>query len=560
MNKLSKLIFALLIVISSIQIVSAQITACDSLVGTGTTVSNLPNGIYHVAVTDGNGCSQIGTVYVSTTYNFSIYTDVLQNNSCTSNNQGQASVTASGPGPFTYHWSSGSNSSTASNLATGTHTVTVTGSSGCVQTASAYISKSNLAVSANSLLSNSCSVPNQGYIEAYAPNGAPPYTYLWNTGSTQIGLSNMPNGTYSVTVTDADNCSGTASGAITTQNDLTAYASTLTQNSCTGTNQGAVTVYASGGEPLAYHWSTGSTNQTVYNLPNGTYTVTVTNSTGCSQTSSVNLVSSNNIVMGISTNQRNNCTSHNLGSLSVSAFAGTPFTAYHWSNGATTASITGLDNGTYTVTVTNSSGCTMSETTYLYADNPLNIFYSTVQNNQCPATHQGQVTVSASGQPPYSYNWYRQIDAVVPVINVNGQLLTSTLGASYQWYLNASPINGATNQTYYATATGYYTVNVTYSNGCSMLSNIVTISAISGLEDIANQAFQIYPNPSNGKVTIVLPVEGSEILVSDLLGSEVKRISSTEKINEFELEQSGVYLVTIKTKLVIRTQKLVVTQ
>lgn len=536
----------------------AQLPVCDSLIGTGASQNNLPNGTYTVEVTDGNGCTQQGTVYVTTTYNFSLSVAVQQNNGCTTNNQGQASVSASGPGPFTYHWSSGSNSATATNLASGTHTVTVTNSTGCQQTASVFISKSSLTLSANSLLSNDCTGPNQGNIEAYTPNGSPPYTYLWNTGSTQMALNNMPNGTYTVTVTDNTGCSASASGNIVTYNDLTATASMLTANTCISNNQGAVTVYASGGEPLTYAWSTGSTNQTVYNLPNGTYTVTVTNSNGCTRISSTTVEPDNNIVLSISTNQRNTCTTHNQGSLSVSAIAGTPFTAYHWSNGATTASITGLDNGIYTVTVTNSSGCTLAETTNLYANNGLTIFYSTVQNNQCPATQQGQVTASAVGQSPFTYRWYRQSEVTAPTLTANGQWLSSSPGNTYQWYRNGILLAGATAQTYYATQPGTYTVVVTNTAGCPAESNAQVITIISGLTDTALPTASISPNPALGLFTVTVPVPDADILVHDLSGRQLMQVKATQPDTRLQIETSGIYLITVKTPQASQTLKLVV--
>src|SRR5690606_27128073 len=120
-------------------------------------------------------------------------------------------------------------------------------------------------------------------------------TYHWNTQPVQTTATagNLPNGTYTATVTDANGCTDTAMVVIYQTPSL--ILATASQNiSCNGSANGSATVTAnSGTAPFTYLWSTGQTTQSISNLTPGTYTVTVTDSSGCTNNASVTITQPN---------------------------------------------------------------------------------------------------------------------------------------------------------------------------------------------------------------------------------------------------------------------------
>ncbi|MEO8148241.1 MAG: GEVED domain-containing protein [Bacteroidia bacterium] len=197
----------------------------------------------------------------------------------------------------------------------------------------------------------SCNGNNNGALDINASGGTPPYSYSWNNGASTKNLSGLAAGTYTCTITDSRGCTTTISVTIT--QPLTLSANCLSTNAvCFNANNGTVTVGASNGTgPYNYLWSNGSTNASQGSLAPGTYTVTVTDAHGCTVQCTSTVTQPAQLTVSISGN-----TAICIGSPNPLT-AGAGFTSYLWSTGATTQSINGA-GGTYTVTVTNASGCT----------------------------------------------------------------------------------------------------------------------------------------------------------------------------------------------------------
>lgn len=180
------------------------------------TAINLAPGAHSVTVTDAAGCQAVA---ITTILQPDAPTAVISNSTpATCNaNSGSATVAASGGTPaYQYSWNdpASSTTATASNLAAGTYTVTITDAAGCTATASVTITASlppNVVIVA--VMNANCSTP--GNASASTSGGIPPYQYLWSNGETTVTAVNLPAGTYTVTVTDATNCTGTASVTIT---------------------------------------------------------------------------------------------------------------------------------------------------------------------------------------------------------------------------------------------------------------------------------------------------------------------------------------------------------
>lgn len=289
------------------------------------------------------------------------------NVACNGDNTGDLTVTTSnGAANYSYVWSNTSttsNTSSTSNgissLAAGTYTVTVIDGNGCTATASATITQPT-ALSATVVVDSnvSCNGLSDGGLTASYSGGAGPYTYSWSNGATTSSIRGLAVGTYSVTVTDANDCTATNNGTITEPTVLSVSAIVDANESCNGLADGAARAQASGGAaPYTYLWSNTATTSSITGLSAGTYNVTVTDDNGCTATQSATITQPSAInVSAIITDE--SCSGEGDGAIDITISGGqSPYT-YSWSNSASTEDVSGLSGGTYSVTIADNNGCT----------------------------------------------------------------------------------------------------------------------------------------------------------------------------------------------------------
>ena len=273
-------------------------------------------------------------------------------------NNGSATAQASGgSGPYAYVWNTGQTGATINNLPSGVYTVTATDTNGCEGIATVQVGQtgSNLVVSATS--TNTSCAGNDGTAAATSSGGTGVVTYQWNTGQSGSMITGLSSGTYTVTATDGNGCTGTASTTITSPPNIQMQTGS-TDVSCFGDTDGSATAFIGGGTPpYTINWSNGDSGQTIENLAPGTYGVTASDANGCLTTGvavvgepqplSVTLTS-------IGANGGNN------GSASANVNGGTPGYSYEWNTGAATSTIENLAPAVYSVTVIDANGCMTS--------------------------------------------------------------------------------------------------------------------------------------------------------------------------------------------------------
>jgi len=381
--------------------ISGGVPPYQTVWSNGSTEEDLVNvsaGIYTVTVTDLNGCSAVRTRSVS---DFALTIGYTPFN-CLTN----LSANASGGAPeYTYAWSNGETTQSLTGLTSGTFTVTVTDAQGCRAMAQQTVTA---LTPVSAYINIYGTAPCAGGLTGHIINGGPSGTdYLWSTGATSQFLSNIPAGTYTVTVTASSSC--TASASITISQPMT--------NSGLGIQGGATPIVCNGGTssinlsvngnvpPFSYAWSNGSNLEDQNNLPAGTYTVTVTDANGCTQSRTFNITEPPPMVASWVVNDAS-CFGAN-GSISLNINGGTPFPnfsyTYQWSTGATTKNLQNLPAGTYRVTVTDANSCTYTSPDIIVASpfftvsiNPLSI--------QCnSAVLEANIQ---GGSPPYSIGWW----------------------------------------------------------------------------------------------------------------------------------------------------------
>lgn len=242
------------------------------------------------------------------------------------------------------------------------------------------------------------------------PGGTPPFTYSWLPGgmtTSAISGSNLNNGTYTVTITNKEGCTSKSTGIITQATAISATVS-VNQIACSG-DLATAAVSASNGFPgYQYLWTpTGQTAQTATGLNSGTYSVTITDTKGCSNTQSVSIAVPGALSVGISSSGNVSCNGGDNGTATASITGGTSAFTYNWVPSAqTTATATGLNAGTYSITVTDTKGCTNTASLLITQPSLLKNAISSSTDVNCNGGSDGKATTKASGGTlNYSYLW-----------------------------------------------------------------------------------------------------------------------------------------------------------
>jgi hypothetical protein len=195
-----------------------------------------------------------------------------------------------------------------------------------------------------------------GSVSVNVVGGTAPLTYAWSNGATSQTVNNLPSGSYTVTVTDANGCTEQMSVTITQPQSSLLTTATQVNVSCYGNPSGSIDLSVSGGTgPYMYSWSNGSTTQDISNLAGGSYTVTVTDVLGC--TSSTSITITEPAALSLTTTSTDEMMGMD-GTATVTVTGGTPNYMYYWMpGGSTMASISGLAAGTYSIMVLDANGC-----------------------------------------------------------------------------------------------------------------------------------------------------------------------------------------------------------
>jgi hypothetical protein len=426
----------------------------------------------------------------------------------------------------------------------GTYNVSLTvtvGASSNTFTRSSYITVVPAPTATAATIHASCGNSN-GSLTASATGGSGPYSYAWSNGGTTAAISNLAPGTYTVTTTNGAGCTGTNTFTINNLPGPTASISGTTPTAC-GAFTGTATATATGGTGnLTYAWSNGGNTASISGLAAGSYTVTVTDQNGCTSTAVASVSNSTGPTATISSTVQTSCGLNN-GAATANATGGTGNLNYVWSNGATTAAITGLAPGSYTVSVTDQSNCLAVQTVII---NPSTSPVAAIgaQNDASCGQTNGSITATAtSGTGNYTYLWSNGattatvtgLGAGTFTVTVSDQAgCTSTTSATLQAFTQPVPNAVATDLTCYnqndgscianptggnppysyhwsngvlvnqttGLVPGLYFVTVTDANGCSATSFAV-VNQPAELIATASVTNESSPGANDGSATVV---------------------------------------------------------
>jgi hypothetical protein len=463
---------------------------------------------------------------------------------------GCVSAAVTGQSPYQVQWTNSNNvivgsTLTVCSLPAGTYTVTITDANGCVRSSAVTVANLGGAIiSANVITNVTCFGGSTGSAGVYIQSGAVPYTIAWSpAGGTGSIANNLSAGSYTVTVTDANSCTATSSVLITQPTPVLVSISG-TSPSCYGASNGSAVAVASGGTPgYTCIWRNGanqqiSTSFTASNLVSGTYTVLVTDGNGCTASASVAISQPSAISCTVS-GQDPTCNNPNSGNACVSVSGGASPYTYSWFNGGTSSisnssCAQNLAAGTYTVIVTDASGCTSTGTKVL--SNP--IVNPTINTNYLGDS----ICVNVSPLTATSWQW----SVILPS------------GTAIPLAGNSSCIVGYT--------CGLYMVTVATAQGCTGASSATYWCSVDVSEFAGLSGLKIYPNPSDGEAyieftssngyTVNLFSANGQLVRSDLRGSQSNGLTHIPLLTS-ELPD-GVYFVRVTNDGAAATLRMVV--
>ena len=390
--------------------------------GTSVVGSNLSATSYTVTVTDANNCKDVKTVAFTQPAKVALKATGL-NARCNKSCDGQGVVIPSGgTSPYSASWSTLSSALSVNGLCAGTYSVTITDGNGCSKDSSIAITEPvALALTPGSTAAD-CNQSN-GSVSVGVTGGTPAssgYGYSWTGGASAQTVSNLAPGTYSVTVTDQNNCSTTASIAIQNLNGVTASIQSVTSATCFGSCNGAVQAQPVGGAaPYVYIWTNGSASQTASSLCAGNYTVTITDAKNCSSTT-VALVNQPAVLSIAAIPTSTTCIGKN-NSLTTTPGGGTPTYTIVWNPGAQTGAVINVQltqTTTFTVSASDANGCTAATQTAVVNVNPP---LTATINNIAPVCPGASVNLSGNaigGDASYTYTWLVQPVKNTPAITI----------------------------------------------------------------------------------------------------------------------------------------------
>lgn len=470
--------------------------ASSGVVMTGNTIM-VPAGTYTVHVTDANGCNAVATITITEPEELSLTLSV-DPILC---NGGTATVTANttgGTAPYTYAADGGAyQSSNVFDLTAGGHLITVQDANGCLGYQHFNILQPDvlsLTLSSTPILCNG----GTSVITATVTGGTAPYTYAMNSGVPQNNNFTVTAGTYTVLVTDANGCQGSATITITEPDalELTLTANTLI---CDGGTTDITANVTGGTAPYTYSLNGISQNSNVFNVNGGTYTILVTDANGCEDTETITIIESQLLDLNLSATPI--LCNGGEATLTATTVGGTAPYTYALDGGAFQNNNTfAVVAGTYTVVVIDANGCTTTETITITEPTPITTCLSVIPQGACSGTASVSVT-AYGGTGPYTYS----VDGG-PAQSSNTFLLTP----------------------------GNHVITVTDAAGCTDES-IITITVPASLEVTVQES---YPVCQGGISVITLNITGGTAPFTYVIGNTIFP-------NNVFYFPSGTYAITV---------------
>ncbi len=373
----------------------------------------LAEGDYSLTVTDFNGCTFQDSFQIKAPDSLILNIEETTDPSCFDSEDGTIRTDVSGGTPgYDYHWNNGENESDLLSLPSGSYQLTLTDANGCTAhsaTIELFDPPALLAL-VDTIIDASCNNANNGLIQVSVTGGFPPYNYEWSNGSVDETPSNLLPGTYSLTVSDSQDCEYILSDLLVSAPEvLQVEIDMATGPTCVGVNDGEIAVQVIGGiAPFSYMWNNGDTTAQATGLGPGSYQCEVFDANGCSNISTSLLLNAPQLLDGeIDYSQDVSCHGASDGQIFITVSGGTGPYTYFWNDSSAVADRVDLSPGKFACVVTDAIGCEITLPT-LEIDEPkeLVINVNSIEDVLCNGQDNGSIDVSVTGGvPPYIYSW-----------------------------------------------------------------------------------------------------------------------------------------------------------
>jgi subtilisin-like proprotein convertase family protein len=546
--------------------------------------TSVASGSHTITVRDANGC-EISLSVLVTVQALAVSGSVSQPIDCPGGSNGQIMAVGTGGVPgYQYSLNGGplQNSNVFSNLAAGSYTLTIKDSGGFTSTAIVNLTAPPALVVAPSA--------NNQTVTVTASGGTPPYQYRLDNGALQSSntFNNVPNGSYTVTVVDANGCTKEASvfvGGLPPN----IFVSLSQPVSCNGGSDGVITVNGSGGlPPYTYSLNGGAyqSSNMFTGLSAGTYTVSVKGSDGAVTTAPNIIIVDPPLLTVTATVMGSTITATGTGGTGNYEYSldGSSFDDSNMLEATT--------NGSLTITIRDERGCTATTTVTVNAMIGVNL---AIDEIGCEGVADGQIEVLGvtGGTPPYQYalnggaftaqNLFTNLapgDYIISVKDATGDIFEAPsvaliapdeLTANFQLAFNNLTIlaNGGTGALSYSInggssfqssnffpnlPLGTYQVVVKDENGCTFTGEVIV--DVSGTDEVSGSlVFEVTPNPSNGLFLVKLDLPrltDLELAVYDVVGRQVFAAqTATVGASQLPLDLqglvSGTYLLRVRS-------------
>ncbi len=467
------------------------------------TLTGVPAGTYTVLVTPADGCPQTQLAVIGNQFTLTLQFEI-ENETCPGAGDGTVSATVQGGiPPYTLQWDDANNTTgpLLENVGAGIYFLSVTDGNGCTINGEAQVN-SGIGLTLNLSQQNvSCNGANDGFAVIQPDNGAAPYMYAWdNVNSNNNTVSGLTAGSYAVTVTDANGCTGEVAFVITEPEaiGLTLIAG---QIMCADDETNIISLISGGIAPYTYAWDTGATTENLQNIGIGSYALTVTDANNCTALQSITLDALSDLA-ATATASDALCFGENTGTATVTPAGGSPSYSVLWSTGETTMTVENLATGDYSVTVTDNDGCQAAASVTVNEPPVFTVTISILNNVSTQSGTDGSLTaIPAGGTPGYTYLW-------------------ST---------------GATGMTVGNLSAGTYSVTATDANGCTSTAEITLPDGENTTVEIGDYVF--FDGNADG---IQQPFESGVAQVTvNLVDADTGNIIATQTTNN-----DGFYLFT----------------
>ena len=501
--------------------------------GTSLIETGLSAGTYTATITDNNNCSVISTAVIAEPEALFLNLSSIDETAAGSNDGMATAITTGGTPPYTFLWNTGDTSNIISNLAPGTYNLTVTDANDCTINNVISINSfdCNLEIPNFNLTANICPGSSEGMIELEDLIGATePIQFFWSTGDTTSNINNLSAGTYSLTITDANNCTQTNTFEIEeedTELPTISCPENIASNACSEIIDYALPIADDNCGIAALELIEGLESGAEFSEGITTISYRATDHAGNTVDCSfeISLVSDLSVI--VSTTPVS-CNGLNDGSISLDISGGTP--PYSVEN-----TMNGFSVGTYSFPLIDATGCEIEVQATIEEPEIISIEIDSI-TLETQQDMNGAIAITVlGGTPSYSYQWVLD-DLVVSV--------------------EEDPTN---------LAAGAYLLIITDANGCFQSFDIEIERVTSTTELNLKETIRVFPNPSTGIVFIDTNIDASEFMEISLFEVSGKRIFYLEAVqagNPIDLSElnNGVYILQIQKGQERKIEKIMISQ